>query len=102
VKRCLPFVALVVLLLSACETQRERVERTKYVIQGVDWVAIAGIGGSPEMKQIVTKSLAEIGIPCRCWGSVVYTVDVPEADYVRAIKQLKHEPELKGKWIRFI
>ncbi len=101
-KRWVPFVALITLLLSACETHRQRVERTKEVIQGVEWVAIAGIGGTPDMKKTVTESLSEIGIPCLCFGSLVYSVEVPEADYVRAIKKLKQEPKLKGKWIRFI
>jgi hypothetical protein len=89
------------LLVSACETQTERVERTKRVIQGVEWVAIAWVN-SDEVSKIVGESLAASGVLSWTNGSIIYAVEVPKADYVRAIKTLKSEPKLKGKWIRFI
>jgi hypothetical protein len=89
------------LTLSACETQRERVERTQVIIQGIDCVTVAWVN-SAERCQIVGESLSEIGISSATEGSMVYAVEVPKADYVRAIWKLKHEPKLKGKWIRFI
>jgi hypothetical protein len=99
-KRFLPFVALTLLLLSACQTQRQRVEATKEVIQGVEWVAIAWVN-SDEVSKIVAESLAQSGILSASEGSLIYAVEVPKADYVLAIKKLKQEPKLKGKWIRF-
>ena len=93
--------AFVLVLFCGCKTQSQRVEETKQVRNGAEWVSIATINDYAEEMPIVYQSLSEVGIQCAIWGSVVWSVDVPKADWVRAIQKLKQEPKLKGKWIRF-
>jgi hypothetical protein len=63
---------------------------------------IAMIGGTDEQtRSIVEGVLESIGIPSFIEGSVVYAVQVPRADHVRARDALRAEPRLAGRWIQY-
>ena len=100
-KRRIRVFLITIILFIGCTTERQRVESTRIIVEGASMVAIATIS-NPEVERIVTESLAEASIRCACSGSVFYSVMVPENRFVEAIRKLKHEPKLKGKWIKFI
>ena len=85
-----------------CQSEATRIERTRITIGGIEYVTIAGGGSTDsETQDTIRTSLEQIGIPCAMWGSIVYDVDVPLAQYREALKRLKHEPRLEKKWIEF-
>lgn len=96
-------MAFIGLVLTSCQTETARIEQTSKTIQGIKYVTIAVVGGTDfETQDVVRTSLQETGIPCLMYGSLLHDVGVPLIQYKEALKKLRHEPKLKGKWIRFM
>lgn len=68
-----------------------------------DFVAIAIYGSTDKAtEKIIVEALQAADIQHILEGSVVYSVQVPQKDKIKAIEILKNSEALQDKWLEFV